>query len=202
MSDAPSAGGWLNRLYLAFGKRLSDLLVGGAGLILLALLYAPIAAAVRLDSPGPVFFVQERAGLHEKPFRMVKFRTMKWPPDLHTSAKPDSSEDERLTRTGRWLRRTSLDELPQFLHVWRGEMSFIGPRPELMSRLALYTPAQRRRANVKPGLTGWWQIHGRPQPMQDYAALDLYYVENLSFRLDMQILVKTVTAVLRGTGAV
>lgn len=193
---------WLDRLYLPFGKRLLDIAIGAVGVFFFALLCGPIALAIRLDSNGPIFFVQMRAGLGEKPFRMIKFRTMKWPPDRAVSAKPETTEDERLTAVGRLLRRTSLDELPQFLHILGGEMSFVGPRPELLSRLALYTPDTRQRARVKPGLTGWWQVHGRPQPMQEHAHLDLYYIEHRSFWLDMQILFRTVLAVSRGTGAV
>lgn len=201
-SSSPNRRGWIDRFYLPAGKRVCDLFFAVAGLLLLALVLGPVALAIWLDSRGPIFFVQERAGLQERPFRMLKFRTMKWPPVADKSTKPDSSEDERLTRVGRFLRRTSIDELPQFLHVLSGEMSFIGPRPELVSRLSLYAPADRRRAAVKPGMTGWWQIHGRPQPMQEHAALDIYYVDHRSFRLDMQILFRTVLTVLRGTGAV
>lgn len=201
LSDLSSPG-WLDRLYLPAGKRLFDLLIGGVGVIFLGLVFVPIALSILLDSRGPIFFVQMRVGQNERPFRMFKFRTMKWPPTLEINTKPGSQEDVRLTRVGRLLRRTSLDELPQFMHVLAGEMSFIGPRPELMSRLSLYAPEDRQRADVKPGLTGWWQVHGRPQPMQEHAHLDLYYTKHISFGLDMQILFRTVTAVLRGTGAV
>ncbi|MBX3052281.1 MAG: sugar transferase [Caldilineaceae bacterium] len=197
-----SPSGWVDRLYLPAGKRLLDLLIGGVGVIFLGLVFVPVALAILLDSKGPIFFVQERAGLHECPFRMVKFRTMKWPPVLENSSKPAHEDDERLTRVGRLLRRSSLDELPQFWHVLWGEMSFIGPRPELMGRLALYTAPDRQRAAVKPGMSGWWQVHGRPQPMQEHAHLDSYYIQHISFGLDMQILFRTVIAVLRGTGAV
>jgi len=191
----------LDRLYLPLGKRLLDLLIGGAGVLVLGLVIVPVTLAILFDSRGPVFFVQMRTGLHERPFRMLKFRTMKWPPVLENSTKPSAGGDTRLTRMGRLLRRASLDELPQFLHVLSGEMSFIGPRPELMSRLALYTAPDRERARVKPGMSGWWQVHGRPQPMQEHAHLDLYYIQHISFWLDMQILLRTFMAVLRGTGA-
>lgn len=192
---------WLNRLYLPIGKRILDLLIGGIGVIFFALVCTPIAIAILLESHGPIFFIQMRAGLHERPFRMIKFRTMKWPPVLEINTKPETMQDNRLTHVGRLLRRTSLDELPQFLHVLRGEMSLIGPRPELMERLELYTASNRQRSNVKPGITGWWQIHGRLQPMQEYAHLDLYYVEHISFGLDMQILFKTIPTVLSSRGA-
>ena len=192
---------WVDHLYLPIGKRLLDLLIGGIGVGFLALVYLPIALAIQLDSPGPVFFTQMRAGLHEQPFRMIKFRTMKWPPLLEVNTKPETSQDDRLTRVGRLLRRTSLDELPQFLHVLRGEMSFVGPRPELVERLVLYKEPARQRAQAKPGITGWWQVQGRLQPMQEYAQMDLYYVEHLSFWLDMQILFKTIPSVLSSRGA-
>jgi sugar transferase EpsL len=192
---------WLDFIYLSIGKRLLDLLIGAIGVLFLTLVYVPIALAIRLDSRGPIFFVQVRAGIHEQPFRMVKFRTMKWPPVLEINTKPETSQDERLTRVGHLLRRTSLDELPQFLHVLHGEMSFIGPRPELVDRLALYKTAERQRSAVKPGITGWWQVHARPQPMQEYAYLDLYYVDHLSFWLDMQILARTIPTVLSSRGA-
>jgi len=191
----------VDRFYIPIGKRALDILIGGIGVFFLALVYIPITIAILLDSRGPVFFVQTRAGLHERPFRMIKFRTMKWPPIFEINTKPETMQDDRLTRVGRLLRRTSMDELPQFLHVLRGEMSFIGPRPELIERLSLYKESERRRSDVKPGITGWWQVHGRSQPMQEYAHMDLYYVDHLSFRLDMQILFKTIPTVLSSRGA-
>lgn len=191
-----------SRFYRTVGKRLIDIAAGGIGSLVFLMCYLPIALAIRLDSPGPVLFTQERAGLHERPFRMYKFRTMFWSIQAHDHNKPQDSSDQRITRTGRWLRRASLDELPQFLHILQGNMSFVGPRPELPERLSLYRPEQRRRSDVKPGLTGWWQVHGRPQPMQDYVDLDLFYVDNLSFLLDMRIIGRTVRAVFSAKGAI
>lgn len=181
-------------------KRGLDILGSAAGLTFTALVYLPIAVAIKLDSPGPVIFTQARVGKDERIFRVSKFRTMQWSAVQH-GAKP-SLDDDRVTRVGRWLRRTSLDELPQFLNVWRGEMSLVGPRPEQLPFADKYQPWQRRRFAVKPGMTGWWQVHGRKQPMYDHVDEDIYYVEHCSLRLDLIILWRTLRAVLSGEGAV
>lgn len=180
-------------------KRGLDILGGSIGLALTALAYIPIAVAIKLDSPGPVIFTQERMGKDERIFRVYKFRTMQWSSAWHGS-KP-SFDDDRVTRVGRFLRRSSIDELPQFLNVLRGEMSLVGPRPEQLIFAAKFQPWQRRRFLVKPGLTGWWQVNGRKQPMYEHVDEDIYYVEHCSLRLDLVILWRTMSAVLSGEGA-
>ena len=181
-------------------KRGLDIIGGLIGLAITALITPPLALAIILDSPGPVFYAQERVGKDEQRFRIHKFRTMY----LHAEAngaKP-KADDERVARVGRFLRRTSLDELPQFWDVLRGNMSLVGPRPEQLRFAAGYQPWQRRRFTVKPGLTGWWQVNGRPQPMYEHVGYDIYYVEHCSLRLDLMILLRTVAAVVSGEGAV
>jgi lipopolysaccharide/colanic/teichoic acid biosynthesis glycosyltransferase len=181
-------------------KRALDLLGGLVGLAATALLYIPLSIAIKLDSPGPVIFTQDRLGKDETLFRIYKFRTM----HLEASngyAKP-LVDDSRVTRLGRWLRRRSLDELPQFYNVLRGDMSLVGPRPEQLPLAAHYHGWQRRRFSVKPGLTGWWQVNGRPQPMYEHVEYDIYYVDHHGLRLDLIILLRTFRAVLSGEGAV
>jgi lipopolysaccharide/colanic/teichoic acid biosynthesis glycosyltransferase len=181
-------------------KRALD--IGGSliGLMVTLLLYVPIAVAIKLDSPGPVIFTSDRAGRKERLFRVYKFRTM------HVTSSPEGHKpvenDERVTRVGRFLRRTSLDELPQCYNVLRGDMSIVGPRPEQVVFLDAYQGVLRRRFDVKPGLTGWWQVNGRKQPMYTHAEEDVYYVEHQSLWLDLVILVRTVKAVIGGRGAV
>ncbi|MEW6756328.1 MAG: sugar transferase [Candidatus Latescibacterota bacterium] len=136
-----------------------------------------------------------------RPFMVYKFGTMTV--DSPTfGPKPSSFDDERVTRVGRFLRRTSLDELPQLLNVLRGEMGLLGPRPEQPFLVARYQDWHRERLSVLPGMTGWWQVTGRKQPMHDHVEEDLYYVRHRSLSLDLRILVRTVAAVLRGNGAV
>jgi lipopolysaccharide/colanic/teichoic acid biosynthesis glycosyltransferase len=184
-----------------FGKRALDLILASVGTITMAPLMALIVVVIRRDSPGPALFRQQRIGQWGQPFMVFKFRTMTV--DSPTFGhKPQSTDDERLTRVGRLLRQTSLDELPQLLNVVRGEMSLVGPRPEQPFLVSRYEDWQRVRLEVLPGMTGWWQVNGRKQPMHDHVDEDLYYVQNRSFWLDVRILVRTTAAVFRGTGAV
>ena len=185
-------------LYVA-AKRVLDVLGALVGLSFTALFYIPLAIAIKLDSPGPVLFGQERLGKDESTFRLFKFRTMYLGPSLY-GPKP-ATDDDRVTRVGRLLRRTSLDELPQFYNILRGEMSLVGPRPEQLPLAAHYRGSERRRFEVKPGLTGWWQVSGRKQPMYEHGEDDLYYVEHRSLRLDLLILLRTARAVITGEGA-
>ena len=180
-------------------KRVLDVLGALVGLSFTALFYIPLAIAIKLDSPGPVLFGQERLGKDERTFKLFKFRTMCLGPSLY-GPKP-ATDDDRVTRVGRLLRRTSLDELPQFYNILRGEMSLVGPRPEQLPLAAYYRGAERRRFEVKPGLTGWWQVSGRKQPMYEHGEDDLYYVEHRSLRLDLLILLRTARAVITGEGA-
>jgi lipopolysaccharide/colanic/teichoic acid biosynthesis glycosyltransferase len=179
-------------------KRLLDILVAGAALVLLSPLLLAVALAVRVAMGSPILFRQLRPGLHGEPFELVKFRTMRG----STSAEAAVAEDERrLTPLGRFLRASSLDELPELWNVLKGEMSLIGPRPLLMRYLPLYTPEQARRHEVRPGLTGWAQINGRNAlSWEEKFALDLWYVDNRSLLLDLRILLLTVWRVLRPSG--
>jgi lipopolysaccharide/colanic/teichoic acid biosynthesis glycosyltransferase len=183
-----------------FIKRLMDVIGGLVGLCVTALFYIPLGIAIKMDSPGPVLFAQDRLGKDETLFRIYKFRTMHL--DVpNTDSKP-VVDDSRVTRLGRWLRRTSLDELPQFYNVLRGDMSLVGPRPEQLPLAAHYHGSQRRRFSVKPGLTGWWQVNGRLQPMYEHVEFDIYYVDHHCLRLDLLILLRSIRAILSGEGAV
>jgi lipopolysaccharide/colanic/teichoic acid biosynthesis glycosyltransferase len=179
-------------------KLIFDRLVAGSALVVLAPLLAGIAIAVRVSLGSPVLFRQVRPGLHGRPFTMLKFRTMRDAVDARKRLLPDA---ERLTPLGRFLRRTSLDELPELWNVIRGEMSLVGPRPLLMDYLPLYTPEQARRHEVRPGITGWAQVNGRNSvAWEDRFRLDVWYVDNRSFLLDLKILVRTVQRVLAREG--
>jgi exopolysaccharide biosynthesis polyprenyl glycosylphosphotransferase len=193
-------------------KSAFDRLAAAAALVLLAPLFGAVALAIKLTDAGPVFFRQVRVGKHGATFTLYKFRTMvvdaeRWKSRLSDQNEADGAlfkirRDPRVTKTGAWLRRWSLDELPQLLNVLLGDMSMVGPRPALPEEAALYGDQMRRRLVVKPGLTGLWQVSGRSDLSWDEAVrLDLRYVENWSFALDLQILWKTGSAVLRGSGA-
>lgn len=193
-------------------KRLFDMAASAALLLLLSPVLALIALLIRLESPGPVFFLQERIGEQGRRFRMIKFRSMYQDAEQRWAevARRDesgrlihkSNDDPRITRVGRKLRRTSLDELPQLINVLLGEMSLVGPRPEMPYIAAEYEPWQWQRFRVPPGITGWWQVNGRSdKPMHLHTEDDLYYIQNYSFWLDLRILFKTVSVVWQGHGA-
>ncbi|OYZ78986.1 MAG: sugar transferase [Rhizobiales bacterium 24-66-13] len=175
-------------------KRLIDILGASMALILLSPVMLATAFAIRLRMAPPVFFAQLRPGRNGVPFRMLKFRTMLDALDGEGRPLPDG---ERLTALGRFLRSTSLDELPGLWSVLKGEMSLVGPRPLLMSYLPLYSPEQARRHEVRPGITGWAQVNGRNAlSWEDKFALDVWYVDNRSLALDIRILLMTVRKVL------
>lgn len=192
-------------------KRVLDGLLGAALLVLAAPLLILTALAVRCSSPGPVLFRQWRVGVHGRRFRMLKFRTMEGGAELRAEELAAASgpyffkiaEDPRITPVGRWLRRASLDELPQLLHVVTGEMSLVGPRPILERDFERLPARQRRlRARMRPGITGLWQVGGRSLLRdEERLRLDLEYVERWSLLLDLEILLRTVPAVLAGRGA-
>ncbi len=187
-----------NRWFYFATKRLFDAALAACGLLLTAPLMALVALAVRLALGPPVLFVQERAGLHGRPFRLYKFRTMIEAQDAAGRPLPD---EQRLTRLGAFLRWTSLDELPQLWNILRGDMSFVGPRPLPTAYLPLYSPEQARRHEVRPGLTGWAQIHGRNRlSWEERFRLDVWYVDHACWRLDLRILARTLGLVLRGEG--
>jgi len=182
-------------------KRVFDVLASAISLVLLSPLIALIASAIKLDDGGPVFFVQERAGEDGKPFRCVKFRTMVVGAEKTGLGLEVAKDDERITRVGRFLRHWTLDELPQFFNVLKGEMSIVGPRPTVMSQVVRYAPQQHRRLNVKPGMTGWAWIHGRNRlSWSERIELDVWYVDHWSFWIDLYILVKAFLLLLRREG--
>ncbi len=195
-----------------FCKRLVDIALSTLALFVAAPVLLAIAVAVKLDSEGPVLYVSERIGKRGRVFPCFKFRTMvrnaeDMKSQLAAFNERDGvlfklSNDPRITRLGRFLRKYSLDELPQFLNVLRGEMSIVGPRPPIASEVEQYDLEHFRRLEVLPGLTGLWQVQARHDPsFAKYIALDTAYVENWSFWLDLKILVRTASVVLRGTGA-
>ena len=185
-------------MYQLFGKRLFDVLIAGSALVVLAPLLALLALLVRATMGAPVLFRQDRPGLHGAPFTLYKFRTMLDTRDAHGNLLDD---DARLTAAGRFLRSTSLDELPELVNILKGDMSLVGPRPLLMEYLLRYTPEQMRRHDVVPGLTGWAQVSGRNAlDWDEKFARDVWYVDNRSFLLDLRILVATALIVLRRQG--
>ncbi|HVF10862.1 MAG TPA: sugar transferase [Abditibacteriaceae bacterium] len=180
------------------GKRSLDVAAAGAGLLLLAPLLAVLAALVRRNLGTPVFFRQQRPGLHGRPFMMLKFRTMTDARDSQGNPLPDA---ERLTSFGSFLRSTSLDELPELINVFKGEMSLVGPRPLLMQYLDRYTPQQMRRHEVRPGVTGLAQVSGRNAiPWEKRFELDVWYVDHFSLWLDLKVLWLTLAKVVLRQG--
>jgi len=195
-----------------FVKRLFDLIVTTIVLLLIWPLLLLVSALIKLDSPEPIIFKQLRAGENGRLFWMYKFRSMVAGAEERRAEVIQFTEDgktihkirndPRVTRVGRWLRRMSLDELPQFFNVLKGEMSVVGPRPEMPWLVERYEPWQRKRFAVPPGMTSWWVISGRSdKPMHLHTQDDLYYIQNYSLLLDLQILWKTIGAVLKGKGA-
>jgi len=185
-------------MYRKHVKRSADMCLAALGLLVTAPALLTLMIAVKTRLGSPVFFVQTRPGFRGQPFRMVKFRTMTDARDVHGNLLPDG---ERLTRFGRFLRSTSLDELPELWNVLTGDMSLVGPRPLLTEYLDLYTPAQRHRHDVRPGITGLAQINGRNALTWDEKfAFDLEYVRSYSFASDTRILLRTVGQVMSRRG--
>lgn len=181
-----------------FAKRVFDIAVSAAGLVLLSPLLIIVAVSVRLALGSLVLFKQVRPGLNGRPFVLYKFRTMKDLRDEQGNLLPD---EQRLTRLGRFLRSTSLDELPELFNVLKGDMSLVGPRPLLPQYLDRYTPEQARRHEVKPGITGWAQVNGRNAiSWEEKFALDVWYVDNWSLWLDIKILALTLVKVFKREG--
>jgi sugar transferase EpsL len=179
-------------------KRIFDLTLTGLGLVIISPILLLLAVAVRLAHGSPVLFTQVRPGYLGKPFKIYKFRSMTDRRDAQGNLLPDA---ERITRLGRFLRASSLDELPELFNVLRGELSLVGPRPLLMQYLTRYTPEQARRHAVLPGVTGWAQVNGRNAlTWEDKFRLDVWYVENWSFWLDLRILGMTFVKVVKREG--
>lgn len=185
-------------MYRRFCKRALDLMAAVLALIILSPVLLAIALMVRLKLGAPVLFRQQRPGLHGAPFRMAKFRTMTSARDAQGNLLPDA---QRLTSFGRFLRSTSLDELPELWNVVRGDMSLVGPRPLLIQYLPLYSPEQARRHEVRPGITGWAQVNGRNAiSWEQKFEYDVWYVDHLSLWLDLRIIAQTLAKIVRREG--
>ena len=181
--------------------RVVDLLLATVGLVLASPILLVAAIAIKLDTRGPVFYRQLRVGRHGEMFEMWKLRTMTHGAPLGGVWDPLTEDDPRITRAGAWLRKTSLDELPNLFNVLRGEMAIVGPRPTISEQVEEYTPEQRRRLEVKPGLTGWAQVNGRASlPWEERIELDVWYVDHRSPRLDARIIGRTVGLLVTGRG--
>jgi lipopolysaccharide/colanic/teichoic acid biosynthesis glycosyltransferase len=181
-------------------NRIADVALAGLGLVVASPVLAAAALAVKLEDGGPVFFRQTRVGKDEADFELLKLRTMVEGAERQGAGYAIDRGDPRITRVGRVLRRTSIDELPQLWNVLRGDMSVIGPRPTLRYQVERYTERQRRRLEVRPGLTGWAQIHGRATlPWAEKIELDVWYVEHRSPLVDLKILLRTPLALFGGT---
>jgi exopolysaccharide biosynthesis polyprenyl glycosylphosphotransferase len=204
-------------------KRAFDLTVAAIALAVLSPLFLVVGLLIRLESPGPVFFRQKRAGLHGRTFEVLKFRSMSQNTESHHQEAVQRfvnrdhafleqqgeapgvlklTDTSKVTRIGKWLRRTSLDELPQLINVLRGEMSLVGPRPLPLYEVDLFQPWQHFRHNVRPGITGYWQVFGRSAVSHvDTILMDIFYIMNWSVALDIRILARTVFVLLTGKGA-
>ena len=191
-------------MYRKFGKRLVDILLSGIALIPLSVVYLILAIAIKMDDPGPVFFRQKRVGLHKTHFEIMKFRTMKMetPRDMPTHLL--KNPEQYITRVGGFLRKYSLDELPQILQIFTGKMSIVGPRPALWNQFDLIEERDKYGANdVRPGLTGWAQINGRDElPIDVKARLDGEYVQKMGFLFDIKCMLGTILPVFTGDGVV
>jgi lipopolysaccharide/colanic/teichoic acid biosynthesis glycosyltransferase len=178
-----------------------DLVIASLALFLLSPLLAVAALAIRLGGPGPVIYRQRRVGRDGTVFELLKLRTMVEGSDPVGIGTAVTLDDPRVTRAGRLLRRFSLDEIPNLINVLRGEMAIVGPRPTIEAQVAGYNPFQRRRLEVKPGITGWAQIQGRVEiPWEERIELDVWYVDNRSFLLDLRILARTFGLLVSGKG--
>ena len=193
-------------------KRLLDSAVSAAVLLLGSPVFLLIALAIKLESSGPVFYGAERVGQDGKPFRMFKFRSMREDAEQLRASLADRNQadgplfkienDPRRTRVGAWLRRLSLDELPQFWNILRGDMSLVGPRAPLPEEVDQYEEWQMKRLIVKPGLTGLWQVNGRSNvPFEEMVMMDIYYIDNWSLGLDINLIIRTIPAVIGRDGA-
>lgn len=191
-------------MYQKYAKRLIDLLLSACAIVVLSPVYLLICIAIVADDPGPVFFRQKRVGIHKTHFRILKFRTMKvsTPKDVPTHLL--ENPEQYITRVGKFLRRTSLDELPQIFQIFTGKMAIIGPRPALWNQFDLIAERDKYGANdVRPGLTGWAQINGRDElPIDVKARFDGEYVQNLSFAFDCKCFFGTIRSVLKSEGVV
>lgn len=194
-------------------KRILNLLCSFVGVIVLSPFFLIISLLIKVTSKGPVFFVHERVGLNGKKFKLIKFRTMvNNAEEMIASFSPEQKkeweenyklkDDPRITKIGKFLRRTSLDELPQLINILKGDMSIVGPRPVVDEELNWYGDKKDKLLSVKPGLTGWWAVNGRSNvPYPERCDLELYYVDHISFALDAIIILKTLGAIIKKDGA-
>ena len=194
-------------------KRILSILCSVISIIVLSPLFIIISLVVKISSKGSVFFIHERIGLKGKKFKLIKFRTMvDNAEDMIASFNPEQKkeweenfklkDDPRITKIGKFLRKTSLDELPQLINILKGDMSFVGPRPIVEDELSWYGDNKEKLLSVKPGLTGWWAVNGRSDvPYPERCDLELYYVDHVSFGFDLLILLKTLGAIIRKDGA-
>ena len=181
--------------------RLIDVVVSSVALVLSSPVLVVTMIAIRIESPGHPVYRQRRVGRDGRPFELYKLRTMVSGAEHMGAGLAVNEGDPRITRVGGWLRRLSLDELPNLVNVLRGEMAIVGPRPTIQAQVDQYTHEQRRRLEVKPGITGWAQVNGRASlPWHERIELDIWYVEHASLRLDLQILARTLRMVLTGDG--
>jgi O-antigen biosynthesis protein WbqP len=191
-------------MYNKFFKRLIDIVLSGCGIVVLSPVYLIVALAIKIDDPGPVFFRQKRVGIHKTHFNILKFRTMKMETPKDTPTHLLENPEQYITKVGRILRKTSLDELPQIFQIFTGDMSVIGPRPALWNQFDLIEERDKYGANdVRPGLTGWAQINGRDEleiPVK--AALDREYLQQFGLRMDLRCFFGTFRAVLSSKGVV
>ena len=194
-------------------KRIMNLLCSFVGVIVLSPFFLIISLLIKVTSKGPVFFVHERVGLNGKKFKLIKFRTMvNNAEEMIASFSPEQKkeweenyklkDDPRITKIGKFLRRTSLDELPQLINILKGDMSIVGPRPVVDEELNWYGDKKDKLLSVKPGLTGWWAVNGRSNvPYPERCDLELYYVDHISFALDAIIILKTLGVIIKKDGA-
>ena len=194
-------------------KRILSILCSVISIIVLSPLFIIISLVVKISSKGSVFFIHERIGFQGKKFKLIKFRTMvDNAEDMIASFNPEQKkeweenfklkDDPRITKIGKFLRKTSLDELPQLINILKGDMSFVGPRPIVEDELSWYGDNKEKLLSVKPGLTGWWAVNGRSDvPYPERCDLELYYVDHVSFGFDLLILLKTLGAIIRKDGA-
>lgn len=191
-------------MYRTFFKRLLDIILSGCAIVILSPLLLIIAIAIKIDDPGPVLFRQKRVGIHKTHFSIMKFRTMKMDTPKDTPTHLLENPEQYITKVGKFLRKSSLDELPQIFQIFTGKMSIIGPRPALWNQFDLIAERDKYGANdVRPGLTGWAQINGRDElPIEVKARFDGEYVEKLSFLFDCKCFFGTIGAVLKHDGVV
>ncbi|WP_341975741.1 sugar transferase [Microbacterium sp. LTA6] len=198
---APSTRTAGSRFYARFGKRVLDLFGSAIAIIVLSPVLLVTGVLVKTTSRGPVFFFQERPGLRARTFRIIKFRSMLTFEDSYDDEGNELTNDQRVTRVGAIMRRTSIDELPQLFNVFLGDMSLVGPRPALPYQVERYDATQRKRMDVRPGMTGLAQVKGRNSlSWEEKIAMDLAYVRHVSLGLDLKIMVKTVNVVVSGSG--